>query len=1127
MANLPVISFNAGHMTPKIDTRSDTEKYSSGCRIIENMLPLIYGPAERRPGTEYIATAKNSPQGIRLFPFIYSATIAYMCEFGDLYARFYFDGSRVLSGTDIVEVVTPFLVADLPQVQYDQSADVMWLVHSSYPQQKLSRITASSFSMDRIVFTKGPFLERNDIAVEDDVTMATNVTDADAAGTMTASAATFEDGHIGSIWKLTHKREDSVVKGSASGTGVIDAAIDVKGAWTFTTHGNWDATIEIQRNEDGTNWETFRSYTSVMTNGVGSRNVQKTDIEETDGVQYRMYVTEYTDGTVEADFTVNDPTLEGIIRIDTVASSIVANITVLSKVASTDATKRWAEGAWSGVRGYPTSFTLFEERAVYAGTSNNPQRVWLSSTGEFENFETGTTDSDAFELDVPTANTIRWVASLDALMVGTSGDEWRIRATTLDAALTPDDWEIKQQTARGCRNIQAIKVNEAILFVDFVGRKIREMTFSEDRQKFVSPDLTALAEDITETGITSFAHQRNPDSIVWCTLADGTLLSMTYEREQNVVAWAKHLTGLTQIDSSEAEAEAVVPTNYGGYYVTESAIYRFDENFITQAYAESPGAAVYTILDIDDVNGRVLVGNYNGDPEPWYIYNRSLSERESISVEKVAGVSDWSDFYRLQTVFSSDGDYVYGICRTTAAPTRFYIMKWDSNDGSLIWEDNHSVQLAWSIDVDSNGNVFYTTGDSSPQTFAWRDEDNDEEHLYSPTKINLSSYRCLVDEDSGYVYFCGRMVFSQPYEHVWKFELPTWSGTTWDYKATQVAVAHLGLTITQEAFDIAIVDGSLFACTDTGVIHKFDADLNVLISKDLAGIKHLFTGPDNDLCALYVSGGEAYINRYDTNLALIETIKTEYSNGQPPYIWSVNQGAKFSYDVAGTVSAGVTLIEATGTVESVATIPGEDEDEVWIAVLREVNGGTTRFIERMKPRIWGTEQADCFFVDCGLSYDGDATDTFSGLDHLEGETVAILGDGAVYGTEVVTDGSITIRDEVEKCHVGLPFRYRLQPMRLDVMTPSGTTLGEIKKISKMTISFLDTLNAQYGDGVDTRSIDWRTTEVYDTPPALFTGIKKVIFDGGFDNEDPIIISGEDPLPCSVRAIVPKIEKTEV
>ena len=540
MVNLGIISMNAGYMTPKVDTRSDVEKYSSGCRILDNMLPLIYGPVERRPGTEYIATAKNTPQGVRLIPFIYSSTISYMMEFGDLYARFYYDGSRVLTGSsDIVEIATPYLVAALPQVQYKQSADVMWLVHSSYPPYKLSRITASSFSMAKIVFETGPFLERNDIAVKDDVTMTSNVTAADSAGTLTASVATFESGHVGALWKLTHKREDSVVKGSASGTGVIDAAIDVKGSWTFNTHGNWDATIEIQRNEDGTNWETFRSYTSVMTGGQGDRNIQKTDIEEVDGVQYRMYVTEYTDGTIEADFTVNDPTLDGIVRIDNVTSSTEAVITVLSNVASTDATKRWAEGAWSGVRGYPTSFTFFEERAVYAGG----RRVWFSKTGEFQNFETGVKDADAFELDLPTANTIRWVAALDALIVGTSGDEWRIRSTSIDAALTPTNFDIRQQMARGCRNIQALEVNEAVLFVDFVGRKVREMTYSEERQKFMSPDLTALAEDITEGGITSLAHQRNPDSIVWSTLADGTLLSMTYEREQNVVAWAKHKFG--------------------------------------------------------------------------------------------------------------------------------------------------------------------------------------------------------------------------------------------------------------------------------------------------------------------------------------------------------------------------------------------------------------------------------------------------------------------------------------------------------------------------------------------------------------------------------------------------------
>lgn len=80
------------------------------------------------------------------------------------------------------------------------------------------------------------------------------------------------------------------------------------------------------------------------------------------------------------------------------------------------------------------------------------------------------------------------------------------------------------------------------MFIDFVARKIREMTQTEEG-KYESPDLTALAEHITLHGIISVARQKNPDSIVWCTLGDGSLISMTYEREQDVVAWSKHPIG--------------------------------------------------------------------------------------------------------------------------------------------------------------------------------------------------------------------------------------------------------------------------------------------------------------------------------------------------------------------------------------------------------------------------------------------------------------------------------------------------------------------------------------------------------------------------------------------------------
>ena len=135
MPNLIAISFNSGRLTPLIDVRSDLEKYSSGCRICQNVIPRIYGPVERRPGTKRIADVEDHEKSSRMIPFIFSATIAYKVEFADQIINVYFEETLVDSG-----IVTPYLEADLPQLQFKQSADVMWITHPSYNPRKLSEV---------------------------------------------------------------------------------------------------------------------------------------------------------------------------------------------------------------------------------------------------------------------------------------------------------------------------------------------------------------------------------------------------------------------------------------------------------------------------------------------------------------------------------------------------------------------------------------------------------------------------------------------------------------------------------------------------------------------------------------------------------------------------------------------------------------------------------------------------------------------------------------------------------------------------------------------------------------------------------------------------------------------------
>jgi len=476
---------------------------------------------------------------IRMIPFIYNSEIAYEVEFGNLYARFYYDKEVLLdeNGYDAV-IGTPYLEADLLELQFKQIGDTMWIVHQDYAPRKLTRTTAYTFSLDVIVFENGPFRVRNDILEDDDVTMTSDVYSVGGTGTLTASAETFVAGHDGALFSLTYPKDSNVSEGSvaeALGTPDVCPAIDVKGTVTFVTHGTWSATIVVYRNENGTGWDVYRTYT-----GKDDRNIQYTWTETEDNVQYKAVVTAFTSGTVNAEIAVNNHLQIGVVRIDSITSPTVAAITVMTKLPTTNglvATYRWAEGAWSDYRGYPVSLTFFEGRCVYVGGNT----IWASKSGDFERFEEGVLDADSFWDTIPTTNEIRWVESTDSVLIGTSGDEWIVTRNKIGTPMTPSNYIIEPLTAVGSARIQPVKINNAILFVDFVGRKIRELsTGSTDR--YVTPDMTILSEHITSSGILGMSLQRNPEIILWCWLTDGTLLSMTYEREQDVVAWSKHPT---------------------------------------------------------------------------------------------------------------------------------------------------------------------------------------------------------------------------------------------------------------------------------------------------------------------------------------------------------------------------------------------------------------------------------------------------------------------------------------------------------------------------------------------------------------------------------------------------------
>ena len=134
-------SFNAGELSPKMLSRFDVSQYARGCRRMQNFLVTPYGTAERRPGTLFVAPAKHltDDDRVRLIPFAFSSSVAFVLEFGDRYIRFFRDGAPVLSGGSPLEIVTPYSADDLPLLRHVQSADVMTIAHPDHPVMELRR----------------------------------------------------------------------------------------------------------------------------------------------------------------------------------------------------------------------------------------------------------------------------------------------------------------------------------------------------------------------------------------------------------------------------------------------------------------------------------------------------------------------------------------------------------------------------------------------------------------------------------------------------------------------------------------------------------------------------------------------------------------------------------------------------------------------------------------------------------------------------------------------------------------------------------------------------------------------------------------------------------------------------
>lgn len=215
-----------------------------------------------------------------------------------------------------------------------------------------------------------------------------------------------------------------------------------------------------------------------------------------------------------------------------------------------------------------------------------------------------------------------------------------------------------------------------------------------------------------------------------------------------------------------------------------------------------------------------------------------------------------------------------------------------------------------------------------------------------------------------------------------------------------------------------------------------------------------------------------------------------------------------------------------GLAEAVTVIPGQGQDEVWLTVRRSIGGQTRRFVELLDEDFTDDKAVeDAFFVDSGLKYDGPAVTVLAGLDHLEGEPVQVLADGAAHPDKVVAGGQITLDRPTSKAAVGLAMPWRLSPTRYELQLREGSSSGETKAVNRLVVNLYRTLGLKIGaDEASLQEVPFRTPEdLMDKPLPLFTGERDLPFPGSHELDPRILLGGDLPLPATVVSLAPKME----
>lgn len=778
----------AGEISPRLYGRIDLEKYRSAAYEITNFVVQRFGGVRKRGGFQYIGEVKSSSTKVRLVSFIYSVTQAYIIEFGDEYVRFYTNGGQVQSGGSAVEVSTPWDEDEIWELQFAQSADVLYIVHPDYAPRTLSRTSATSFSLDTLDFEDGPYLDIN--------TTGTSLTPASYGSivpTMTSNttpSGTAADDGGGSAY-LAFARNDAATspftRAALSGwISYAPTSSKVVDGYSLKANANFPdrmvtswkvqgydgsswVTLDSQSGETGwaggewrtyefvneTAYQSYRLSWTATDSTVASTYIQRLDFHERAENQTAFNltasaVTGINDGdgfqTTDVGRRIRLLGSDGIWRwAEVIARSSTTVVTIQlhgAALPDLDPIVNWRIGAWNDETGWPGSVSFYEGRLCFARTAEQPETVWMSRVDDFVDHGVSdpVADDDAVDVTIrsESLNEVKWIAESADLFVGTSAAIRVIGPATNSEPFSPTNVKQRRETTFGAKSVQPVLVGNVGLYADYYGSALREFSYSFELNGYVSQDVSILAEHMLAGGIKEMAFAQNPDSVLWIVKEDGTLCGVTYERDQNVIAFHEHEIGGTGVT---VESVATIPGSDRDevWFVVKRTIDGSDVRYIERlsvglddsddkdeatfldSYLAYSGSSATTLTGLDHLEGEnVYVWGDAGKQGPYTVSSGEITIDDAVTTACV-GLSYTSTWQPLSPEAGAKG----GTAQTRLGVTPEVTLRLDrSMDGSVGASEGVLEDLDYTASMDheaayGTGAGLYTGDVRVPIADAW------------------------------------------------------------------------------------------------------------------------------------------------------------------------------------------------------------------------------------------------------------------------------------------------------------------------------------------------------------------------------------------------------------------------